>query len=159
MNYRLCIGCKEQMPNDSFRKGKDVCVWCEYSKMEKRAKARHADKKRKATKWPITISKDEFVEWYLSQKDECSYCGLKFSQLKQLKLKHYGGYYVSWDIDRVDSTRPYEIGNLALSCFLCNTAKSNYLSGSEAKIVGAAMRKILNARLKCIPSAKTQSSL
>jgi 5-methylcytosine-specific restriction endonuclease McrA len=136
------------MPADSFRKGQSVCVWCQFGSIEKRAKARYADKRRQATKWPITLTKEEFVEWYCRQKDECSYCGVTYSELKQLKLKNRGGYYVSWDIDRIDSSRPYEKGNLALSCFLCNTAKGNHLSEEEAKIVGAAIRKILRARLK-----------
>jgi len=154
MPYRRCQSCQVQMPADGFRKGQSVCVWCQFGSMEKRSKARYADKrrqyadKRRQSTKSITLTKEEFVNWYCRQKDECTYCGVTFSELKQLKLKNSGGYYVSWDIDRIDSSRPYEKGNLALSCFLCNTAKGNHLSGEEAKIVGSAIRKILRAKLK-----------
>lgn len=148
MTYRFCKSCREKMPADCFRKGQPVCVWCQFASMEKRAKARYADKRRQATKWPIALSKEDFVAWYCRQKDQCAYCGVTYAELKQLKLRSRGGYYVSWDIDRIDSYRPYENGNLALSCFLCNTAKGNHLSGAEAKIVGNAIRKVLRTRLK-----------
>ena len=95
----------------------------------------------------MTMSKTQFVKWYLSQPDQCAYCGLTFSELKRLRLRRLRGYYVSWDIDRKNPLRPYEKGNLALACFYCNTAKANHLSDEEARTVGNAMRKIYRARL------------
>jgi hypothetical protein len=54
---------------------------------------------------------------------------------------------VSWDVDRIDSSRPYEPGNLALSCFVCNMAKGDMLSAAEARIVGEAVGRVWRARL------------
>ena len=96
----------------------------------------------------MAISKDMFVKWYEEQDDCCAYCGLTFDQLKELKIRRRGGYVVAWDIDRIDSSRPYELGNLALACFVCNMAKGDVLSASEARVVGQAVREVWNGRLK-----------
>jgi hypothetical protein len=89
----------------------------------------------------------EFVEWYVAQEDRCAYCGLTYAELKKLRIRRGGGYSVAWDIDRIDSARPYERGNLALSCFVCNMAKGDQLSGEEARLVGSAIRNVWRARL------------
>jgi len=54
---------------------------------------------------------------------------------------------VGWDIDRIDSSGAYELGNLALSCFVCNMAKGDILSADEARIIGAAVKQIWTERL------------
>jgi len=73
----------------------------------------------------VRICKDEFVKWCEDQHDGCACCGLRFDELRRLKIKRGAGYYVSWDIDRVDSARPYKLGNIALSCFVCNMGKGS----------------------------------
>ncbi len=129
-----------------FRSGAKVCTWCDWSSMEQRAKARWRDiQKRAPTR--LRMSRPEFVAWYVDQPDCCAYCGLTIAEAKRLRLRTAGGYFVSWDIDRIDPTRPYEAGNLALSCFACNTAKGAHLTAEEARIVGEAMRRVWDARL------------
>ena len=131
---------------DCFRKGAKACVWCLFASMRKRAVARYGDKVKLARS-RVNIGQSEFVTWYEQQLDCCAYCGLTFVELKQLKIRRRGGYCVAWDIDRVDSLRPYELGNLALACFVCNMAKGDILSGAEARIIGQAVREVWNARL------------
>lgn len=111
--------------------------------------ARFKDKQRahRLNGKPFLLSERSFVRWYVAQPDRCSYCGTTFTELAQLRLRRAFGYYVSWDIDRIDPTKPYRLGNLALACFVCNMAKSDYLSHSEAKVVGRAVRRVLRARL------------
>jgi 5-methylcytosine-specific restriction endonuclease McrA len=99
--------------------------------MEKRARARWRDIRKRAT---TLLSLPEFVAWYVDQPDCCAYCGLTFAEAKRLRLKTAGGYFVSWDIDRIDPARGYELGNLALSCFACNTAKGAHLTAAETRI-------------------------
>jgi hypothetical protein len=118
--------------------------------MAKRAAARYRDK-RKLVKERLNIGLAEFVAWYKAQDDCCAYCGLTFAELKKLQIRRGGGYCVSWDVDRLDSSRPYEVGNLALSCFVCNMAKGDILSPGEAREIGEVVRKVWRARL----SAKT----
>lgn len=146
MITRLCLACNETMPDDCFRKGAKTCVWCAFAPMVKRAKARYSDK-RKLAGARLKIGLADFVSWYVQQDDRCAYCGLTFSELKKLRIKRGGGYCVAWDIDRIDSSRPYKQGNLALSCFVCNMAKGDILSRAEALIVGQAIRSVWRARL------------
>jgi hypothetical protein len=119
--------------------------------MEQRARARWRDiRKRASTRLDVSLA--EFVAWYVEQPDRCTYCGLTMAQAKRLRLRTAGGYFVSWDIDRIDPACPYESGNLALSCFACNTAKGAHLTAQEARIVGEAMRRVWDARLQAIGS-------
>lgn len=149
MQFRACLSCGELTPDDAFRKGRSDCVWCQFCDMEKRAKARYADK-QKGARHRLHIEKTEFVSWYTAQNDECAYCGLTFSELKQLKLKKGKGYCVSWDIDCIDPKKGYSADNLALSCFVCNMAKGNALTAQEMKVVGPAVLDVWRNRLDAI---------
>ncbi len=155
MQKRVCPTCHESMPADCFRKHARACTWCVWASMGKRAAYRFRDIVKRA-KTRVTISKADFVTWYESQPDRCAYCGLTFVEQKQLKIKGRGGYSIAWDIDRVDSARPYERDNLALSCFVCNMAKGNILSEAEARIVGGAVSEVWRARLSMLPNNALQ---
>lgn len=147
MQSRECRSCGDLTPEDAFRKGRSDCVWCQFADMEKRAKARYADK-QKSAKHRLHIEKNEFVSWYTEQNDECAYCGLTFSELKELKLRKGKGYFVSWDIDCIEPKKGYAAGNLALSCFVCNMAKGNALAVQEMKAIGPAVLEVWRARLE-----------
>jgi hypothetical protein len=147
-----CFHCKTDTPDNAFRRRADRCVWCQFKDPVVRATWRYRDK-LKQEKWPVTITEKQFIAWYTIQPDACTYCGLTFSELKKLRLPRLRGYYVSWDIDRKDSSKPYELGNLALACFYCNTAKANYMSFEEAQVVGTAFRKVYRARLRAQSAA------
>lgn len=146
MKSKHCLTCKEMLPLDCFRKDARSCVWCSFSSKSKRAEARYHDKKKLANS-RLNITRDDFVAWYKAQDDCCTYCGLTFDELRRLKIKRGGNNYVSWDIDRIDPSRHYEPGNLALSCFVCNMAKGDILSFAEACVVGEAVRRVWRARL------------
>jgi hypothetical protein len=131
--------------------------------MSKRALARYKDKEREDKKRKaettnrgaagngrLNISEKEFVQWYESQQDQCHYCKTTFAEIKRLRLRRSFGYYVSWDIDRLDSACGYEAGNLALSCFMCNMAKASYFTEAEGMIIGRAVRQIVEARLSSL---------
>ena len=92
----------------------------------------------------------KFAAWYVDQPDSCAYCGLTIAEAKRLRLRIASGYVIAWDIDRIDPTRPYEPGNLALSCFACNRAKGAHLTAEEARIIGEAMRRVWDRRLEAV---------
>lgn len=149
-----CSKCEQVLPLDAFRKNaKGVCTWCQWADPKKRAEARYkdkvgADRKRKAGDKRVNISQDDFVEWYIAQNDVCYYCGTTMDEIKLLRLKRGSfGYFVSWDIDRKDSLKPYEGGNMVLSCFMCNMAKGSYFTEAEGMFLGKAVRTIIEARL------------
>ena len=151
MNDQCCSTCQEILPADAFRSGKTECTWCQWDPMEKRAIARYKDKagedKRRTAGRRLMVDQSSFVSWYTSQPDLCYYCGTSRNEFKRIRARRSFGYFVSWDIDRKDSSRPYELGNLALSCFMCNMAKASYFSEAEARILGAAIRKIVEGRV------------
>lgn len=155
---RRCPRCGETMPADCFRKGAKACTWCVWASPRKRAAARYRDKVKLARS-RVNISAPAFVGWYEQQPDRCAYCGLTFSEQKRLRIRRRGGYAIAWDIDRVDSSRPYEPGNLALSCFVCNMAKGDMLSGAEARIIGRAVREVWDARLNKPPFSSLRGGL
>lgn len=154
MTARQCRSCGITHSTEAFRAKQNHCKWCQFSSMETRAVERYKDKRRAAARrhdgsdW-LSISQADFVSWYLRQPDRCHYCHTTYDELRKLRLKRSSwGYYVSWDIDRLDSARPYEAGNMVLSCFMCNMAKGNYFTAAEAAIIGKAVRQIILARLK-----------
>ncbi len=147
METRTCIKCDLEHPADCFRKNRKDCVWCQFEDPSFRAKHRFRDK-LKAKRWAVDFDEEGFVEWYCNEPDQCHYCGTTFEDLRRLRLRRFKGRYVSWDIDRIDSFKPYALGNVVLSCFICNTAKGNWFDEAEARRVGQAVRANLQARLK-----------
>jgi len=86
----------------------------------------------------MTITKDEFVEWYISQDRACIYC-----ELHEEDLHKHGDLYND-KIDRLtvdcsDNDVGYVNGNLVLSCGRCNSIKSDFLSFEEMMYVGRNM--------------------
>ena len=161
MKTKLCIACRERLRETFYRKNQTECVWCEWACPKKRAMARYTDKLRsdsvtRRTKpngslrpARLKISRAVFVHWYVTQPDSCHYCGLTMKEVKKLRLQRGGfGNFVSWDIDRINSKRPYRLGNIALSCFVCNMAKGNLMTEAEAKKVGTVVRQVFRARLR-----------
>lgn len=149
LDKRDCPVCQRSRPADSFRKGAKLCRWCQWKVPRNRARARYRDLLKGAGKSrkPVTITLEEFIEWYEGQSDSCYYCGVTFDELAELHICRAGGYYAGWDIDRKDSSRGYESGNLVLSCFLCNMAKGDVLNVEEARIIGNAVQQIWKQRL------------
>jgi hypothetical protein len=160
------IACKScgQRTTAYRESSRDMCVWCQWADPTKRASARYQDKvvaerrrKKKAEASSTTyrprlevgeVSREQFIAWYVQQPDRCHYCGTTRDEIRELALRRGGfGYFVSWDIDRKDSSKGYQPGNMALSCFLCNMAKGNHFSEQEALVLGRAIRTILEARL------------
>ena len=137
-----CSDCSRAFPADCFRSNSTRCKWCQFKEPAFRAEWRFKDK-HKQNNWSADLTKEDFVGWYVAQRDECHYCRTPFSELSILRLKRFSGKYVSWDIDRIDSNKPYQIGNLALSCFICNTAKGYWFNEEQAKIVGMGVRSAM----------------
>lgn len=69
------------------------------------------------------LSREEFISWYDSQKQECFYCEAKPNG-KRLT------------IDRKDNSKGYEKNNMALACWTCNRGKGTVFTEEEMKIIG-----------------------
>lgn len=95
----------------------------------------------------VLITQVKFVEWYESQPRDCCYCGIKEKELQTLKDAYNNKTY-RLSIDRIDSSKNYEVGNLALCCLRCNHIKGNFFTQSEMVEIGQKYiaRKWENAR-------------
>jgi hypothetical protein len=152
---KVCSSCRDSLPVAYFRRrGRaKLCAWCEYDSPRLRAERRWVDIRRRNRKHPDTlaISKEDFVSWYASQPDQCSYCGLTRTEKKTLRvLNRSGRCYVSWDIDRLQPGAmggKYEQGNLALACWCCNYWKSDRYTPDQARVEGQARRRVWDAQL------------
>lgn len=86
------------------------------------------------------ISRDKFVEWYNSQEKVCVYCGIKTDELKDYSF-HSTIEARRLSIDRIDNSKGYLEGNLALACLFCNFIKRDIFTYDEMKEIGQIIRR------------------
>lgn len=91
--------------------------------------------------WEVKITQKEFVEWYQSQPKKCCYCGLTEEMLSKVSDK-YNNKTQRMTIDRLDSKKHYEVGNLALCCLRCNHIKGDFFTQSEMEKIGSTFIKL-----------------
>jgi len=84
---------------------------------------------------PLTITRDEFIEWYASQPKLCVYCDLTEENLQKV-INSFNDFTYRLSIDCMDNDLGYVKGNLVLSCNRCNTMKSNFLTFDEMCEIG-----------------------
>lgn len=80
-----------------------------------------------------SISKEQFITWFNSQKKNCCYCGVKFVK--------YGDIRFSPSIDRIDNSKGYHIDNICLCCYRCNMIKKDWFTFQEMKMIGELLIK------------------
>ena len=103
-------------------------------------------------------TKEEFLEWYKKQPKKCCYCGVKEEYLKkyfnqeneQYKEARQRGQYL--EIERI-VTAPktkniYSKENCALVCYICNNAKSDFLSPINFKPIAKGINEFWKKILK-----------
>jgi hypothetical protein len=81
----------------------------------------------------LSITKEEFIAWHNSQEKICSYCKRTHEEC-QLDILNRKVNRLT--IDRIDNSRGYEKGNLALACYRCNAIKNNYFTPDEMLKIG-----------------------
>lgn len=81
----------------------------------------------------FSFSLEEFRVWYAAQPQECTYCGISAAQLPGMP---YNKRFLQLSIDRKDSAKGYQPGNICFACMKCNTSKSNYISYSDMREIG-----------------------
>lgn len=100
----------------------------------------------------------KFKNWYESQNGCCSYCGLTSFDSAELfhkypKATRGGRRGKRLELDRKDSSITNygdDINNLALACYWCNNAKTNYFTYDEFKIIGKKIKEIQQIRINKI---------
>ncbi len=101
-----------------------------------------------------------FQNWYDSKNGCCEYCGLKSEESLILFYKYPvstrgGRRGKRLELDRINpAIKNYgeDINNLALSCYWCNNAKTNYFTYEEFKVIGDKIKEIQQYRINKINS-------
>lgn len=151
---KYCIRCNRELPIIHFHKNKHqkdghrvYCKDCvsEYGKEYRHTAAGVYQNLRGKQRWqktnrvdrykPVTITQDEFVEWYNSQPRVCAYCGISEENIYLMNDK-YGCRYGRLTVDCKDNFVGYVSGNIVLACDKCNSVKNNVLTFDEMRYVG-----------------------
>lgn len=85
--------------------------------------------------WEVDMTQAEFSEWYLSQPKICYYCGLPQEMLRTIPDRYNNRTY-RLTVDRVDSSKHYELNNIVLCCLRCNHIKGDFFTQSEMEQIG-----------------------
>lgn len=99
-----------------------------------------------------------FYKWYMSQDKVCCYCGVKEEDLKKYFHKDNEQYQSArqrgkrLEIERV-VTAPkeknvYSASNCKLACYICNNAKSDFISAKDFKSIAKGINTFWNEILK-----------
>ena len=98
--------------------------------------------------------RDEFLNWYNSQEKKCCYCGVEEADLKEYfksentqyeKARQRGKFL---EVERVitapKSENKYSKENCRLACYICNNAKSDFLSAESFEPIARGINKFWN---------------
>jgi len=102
---------------------------------------------------PFLIAEQDFLLWWNTQEDTCHFCGISIEEYKKLftiekfPLKFYRGIIKCqrMTVDRLDSSKGYQAGNIVKACYTCNPLKSYLLTEDEAKIICPIVMKRLRS--------------
>lgn len=150
-----CTRCKLEQPTTNFYKSKGYLgmLWCKTccsSYQKHRRKNRLGNRYKLGVegdiirtyfnmkqsscnrKLPMTITRDQFIAWYIKTPKECHYCSIP------QEICFLTGYMRKsptnkLTMDRSDNSKGYEIDNIVFSCFLCNSLKSDFFTEHEMK--------------------------
>ena len=83
----------------------------------------------------VNLTNKEFKVWFANCYDgTCSYCGVTLEQYRSSTfLKKIRPHIKNFGIDRKDTTRGYELDNIAVACNFCNSVKGSFFSHDEFK--------------------------
>jgi hypothetical protein len=85
---------------------------------------------------PVHITYEQFAEF--AKQKECHYCGTEIVWTEYRSRKDGGG--AASNLDRMDNSKPYEIGNIAVCCRRCNYAKNTHFTYEEWLQIGNLIR-------------------
>jgi hypothetical protein len=86
------------------------------------------------------MSIKDFKDWYDKQEKICIYCGIKEENLKDDPLQ-FGRRVGHLTLDRKNNNNGYMLENIVLSCYRCNTVKSNLFTYLEMIEIGKIISK------------------
>jgi len=91
---------------------------------------------------PVSISREDFIEWYESLPRKCAYCGINEEDVVKLD-DPYNSLNERLTIDCIDNYLGYINGNMVLACRRCNNMKSDLLTFEQMRYIGQSFLKPL----------------
>jgi hypothetical protein len=91
----------------------------------------------------VNITRKEFKEWYDSQEQKCHYCGRTLDEVLK-SPDPLSKRIFRLTVDRRNSEKGYDKGNLVLACYRCNWVKSNFFTEQEMIEIGKIIHKKFN---------------
>lgn len=137
--YPSCKECHTKTTKTSIIKkwGDMNTYYSEYRNKSKGNSAKNIYTKKKwiANSYDISfnMTQDEFVAWYLEQKQECYYCGIKQEDITKNQNMMPNKNIHRLTLNRLDPNKGYSIDNIVLCCARCNLIKSNFFTPEEMK--------------------------
>ena len=83
---------------------------------------------------PVLITYEQFVEF--TQIRECHYCAAPIRWRPYFR----GSAGSASNLDRMDNSKPYELGNIAVCCLRCNKGKNTHFTYAEWRQIGKVIR-------------------
>ena len=103
------------------------------------------NKNNNRKKWPPNCTKQEIYDQLMLYVQDhgrnCEYCKQPWTYLRGLK-KTNAKITTNFSIDRLDSTKTYEISNLVFCCVGCNNRKNQVRLSDVTNIVRVWMKRI-----------------
>ena len=109
----------------------------------KRIKSLHQAKKDKMCADWLRVPAN-FYQWYLEQPRKCSYCGVSEEQVREYFKKNPsrgGRRGQNLEIERIVPKDPYSPENCIMACYVCNNAKSDFMSNEDFKPIADGIKK------------------
>lgn len=136
-----CAQCHRKYGKDyRIRKKKDPVFIYKQIKSRQEFVSKHPNIYRRTTSKPVTITEDEFVEWYNTSPKKCAYCDLDEDDLVNVD-DNCINKADRLTVDCVDNEIGYAVGNIVLCCARCNFIKSDFLNFDQMRIIGQDMIK------------------
>jgi hypothetical protein len=82
------------------------------------------------------------------KNDECNLSTEEVLQIISQPCTHCGTTHENRGLDRIDNNLPHVRGNVVSSCAPCNFARGDRFTFDEMKIIGAAIRQVMQGRKK-----------
>ena len=165
MDSKKCTKCGVEKPRSQFynhkntRDGLDCwCKTCSYENSRRwavtpsgvytrlKSRTKHYAKTQSYKAKPFNMERQEFIEWYNAHPRTCIYCEIPEKDLGLIKDGHNNTPFLT--VDCKDNESGYNLENIVLCCYRCNSLKSNVFTFEEMKIIGRVFIKPKWEKLK-----------
>jgi hypothetical protein len=89
----------------------------------------------------FSLTFEDFEIWFINQEQKCHYCNRTLEQSKE--DNKFINKFTRLSVDRKDNIKGYDLKNMVLACYRCNSIKSDFFTYEEMLEIG----KIISHKL------------